>query len=260
VPPMAAVVPLAPATPAAPTPAAPTPLTPSPPNCDAPRDDETFEQFMQRCGSQGSENSFVPLPEGDLAVQEHEVTRGEFGAWLRRDVPAQPAPAGPPELPLVSVSRAQAAAYCAALRGARLPTRAEWRQALGTDTRWRTGTTPTRALAAGGSSPQDERTLGNQGSLYDLAGNVNEWTTDGADDAPYAMGAFFGEARDTVAGYLRDGTIEPGATDHTGFRCVRTIAPVAGAQRPAATPRPRPRPRPRATGGAGGDDLGDLGL
>jgi formylglycine-generating enzyme required for sulfatase activity len=165
-------------------------------------------------------NGFIALPDGSLLVQEHEVTRGEFALWLQRAHPDLAAPAGDSELPVVNVTRALAAEYCAAFPGARLPTRDEWRRALGANLPWTLAVTPARGLAAGGSSPRDERSL-SAGSLYDLVANVNEWTVDGADNNAYAMGAFFGEPRDTVADYLREGNVEAGPSEHTGLRCVR---------------------------------------
>lgn len=201
--PMPPTVPPSPAT-------EPSPVVPSPP---APVERPTPSALPES-------NAFIVLPEGSLSVQEHEVTRGEFALWQQRAHPDLAAPAGVAELPMVNVTRALAAEYCAAFSGARLPTRDEWRRALGASLEWTRTVAPARALAAGGSSTRDERSL-SAGSLYDLVANVNEWTADGPDSAAYAMGAFFGEPRDTVADYLRDGNVERGPSEHTGLRCVR---------------------------------------
>ena len=96
-----------------------------------------------------------------------------------------------PNLPVEQVNREEAQAYCLAI-GGRLPTEAEWEYAA------RAGTTQSRyaeldriAWHRGNSGFQTHpvgRKQGNQFGLYDMLGNVCEWTADWLGDyAPEAQ-------------------------------------------------------------------------
>jgi formylglycine-generating enzyme required for sulfatase activity len=95
-----------------------------------------------------------------------------------------------PDYPVGFVSHRDARAYCA-WRGKRLPTPYEWqRAALGTDGRdwpwgaWAAGAANinTHAAVKPGSYPQDKSPYG----VFDLGGNLLEWTTQGAIGGSYA--------------------------------------------------------------------------
>lgn len=121
-----------------------------------------------------------------------EVTIGQFDAFARSAggrTPRQPLWNDTPRHPVVNVTWQEAAAMCGWL-GGRLPTEAEWERAArgGEDGRifWWGDTFDRRSVNAGGSGAGDRwRTTAPVGSfppnaygLYDMAGNVWEWTAD----------------------------------------------------------------------------------
>jgi formylglycine-generating enzyme required for sulfatase activity len=131
-------------------------------------------------------------------VSSTEVTRRQWLALMPRD----PGPPGGDELPVASVSWADAQEFCLKLSEKegtryRLPTEAEWERACraGADlpppgradleaAAWFADNSEGAAHAVGGKTP-------NAWGLHDLLGNVAEWTLDAY--APYPAGE---EARD----------------------------------------------------------------
>ncbi|MGC6491594.1 MAG: SUMF1/EgtB/PvdO family nonheme iron enzyme [Myxococcota bacterium] len=136
-----------------------------------------------------------------------------------------------PTAPVVHVSHADARAF-AAWMGARLPTEAEWEHAA------RRGATPGNVWQGGfptlntaedgheGTAPAKAFAPSDDG-IYDLLGNVWEWTADRAPDKPGARWAKGGSflcddsfcARARPEARLAQGEME--TTNHLGFRVVK---------------------------------------
>ncbi len=185
-----------------------------------------------------------------LEANTHEVTREEYAAYLASlDAPAKKDATPikgwrePDEAtrrwPVTWVTWEQARGYCRAI-GARLPTSDEWTTLLGKGYPWGTSWPPPASWPiARGESAEPlavATTPGDRTSadLYDLAGNVQEWTasvkeglamTRGAslsmalDDAKAAIDA--GLEKWTVSGAGADAAAESIAGERLGLRCVR---------------------------------------
>jgi tetratricopeptide (TPR) repeat protein len=133
------------------------------------------------------------------------------------------------ELPVTRVSAVEAAAMCAK-RGSRLCSLAEWRLACG----GREGlaypygdeyvghrcNTEGTGLAPAGSRPECRSPFG----VYDMSGNVAEWTAEGADESSrYVAG---GDWSGSEAFTRSDAVVpfNPGLTSpRVGFRCCRMV-------------------------------------
>lgn len=152
-----------------------------------------------------------------------------------------------PEDPVVGVTRAMAADYCA-FRGGRLPTADEWTYAArGGDQRlfpW--GDSPPGAgpaaranhgaLARSGGRPSDAdgfRYVAPVGGLgeaggspfgaFELAGNVREWTATGAGDEAVVVGGGWRNAAHELRVTRRETVDAAGHAADLGFRCVREV-------------------------------------
>lgn len=154
-------------------------------------------------------------------IQRMEVSRGEYNLLVARESLGE----AESQLPVVKIGHAEAAAWCARL-DARLPTRAEWAQALGVDASglppWARGFTPELQLLSRADTPIALPTDENDGYRHAL-GNVNEWV-DATQHEPFqhAMGGYFGVPHDDLEDYVIHGTEERASgTEHTGFRCVK---------------------------------------
>ncbi len=128
---------------------------------------------------------------GSFELMDAEVTVEQYRAFAEasgRAIPRQPAWNGP-QHPVVNVTWAEAAAFCASL-GGRLPTEAEWEYAARggrSEFAWSSGETLVRdAVNAveidgrdrwGATAPVRSFPAGTFG-LFDMAGNVWEWTAD----------------------------------------------------------------------------------
>jgi formylglycine-generating enzyme required for sulfatase activity len=145
--------------------------------------------------------------------------------------------------PVTSVSWYAAQAYCA-WKNERLPTEAEWEYAAraGTSTAYWWGNEWDPAHAAGhskrGPDPVGKEAHGNPWKLFDMLGNVKEWTSTEYKPYPYDAGDGRENAQSdydrSVRGgswaddpkYLRSAVREwraPNSTDRfVGFRCART--------------------------------------
>jgi formylglycine-generating enzyme len=121
-------------------------------------------------------------------IDEHEVTNTEYERWMPDHRPQDSSPCA--DCPVVRVTWFEAGAYCAA-QGKRLPTEAEWEKAakggadrdpepLG-DYAWYAANSITRA------QPVAQKRSNGYG-LYDMLGNVREWTADWYDEKYYALG------------------------------------------------------------------------
>jgi formylglycine-generating enzyme required for sulfatase activity len=175
---------------------------------------------------------------------------GFGGAAGRARVPAVE---GRARHPVVHVAWADAAAYCA-WRGGRLPTETEWeRAAHGTlDARARFPWGDGLALADGraaantwqGKFPDhDDGSDGFRGTapvgsfaptsfgLYDMAGNVWEWTADRfdahSDDRAIRGGSWLCSPEHCIGFRIaaRGHAAPDEPTNHVGFRCLRSVVP-----------------------------------
>lgn len=189
-------------------------------------------------------------------IEATEVSNADYGACVSAGA-CDPTPyaedpvLGVPEHPVVGVSWLDARRYCR-WRGRRLPTEAEWeRAARGSDLRkwpWGPGFDPARANTrdpsdgfektapvghfSGGRSPY---------GVFDMAGNVAEWTADVFDPSLYrrepratnptgptqgrervVRGGSWGDGPHRVRVASRRAKSATEVDDGTGFRCART--------------------------------------
>jgi len=191
----------------------------------------------------------------DFFIDRNEVTNADYEACVQagacRKRGAIPPTLSAPELPAVRVGRAAAAAYCG-WRGKRLPTENEWeRAARGPDNRlypWGDAfdgdasngghAAPCeqngrlyRFTAPGGCFAHDVSAFG----VYDMAGNVAEWTADFYTSSPdlsspqidrtqgVIKGGYFYAEPAQLSGAWREPAPLTAAGDRTGFRCAKSI-------------------------------------
>lgn len=190
-----------------------------------------------------------------LAVGRFEITVAEYDQFARANGQALPPQvSNDPQMPVVNVSWAQAAAYAnwlSAQTGAtyRLPSEAEWEYfaRAGVTTRWPDGDDSISAQIIGSvlnkrSKPEKARSNpANAFQVVNALGNVREWTLDAwqesfagapTDGSPVAgsgmrvvRGGSFEDDRDGLRLSSRIGLAEGSADGMTGFRVVREIHP-----------------------------------
>ncbi len=196
-------------------------------------------------------NAWTAGAAAGLEANAHEVTREEYASFLgtldaKAKKSATPIQAwsepddASKRLPVTWVTWEQADGYCHAA-GARLPSSDEWGKLLGKGYPWGAGWPPPNAVAIGRAetaeplevaTTADDKT---RAELYDLAGNVQEWTSTVKDGLAIARGASISMAPDdakaaiesglekwTVAGAGADAAKESIAGARLGFRCVRS--------------------------------------
>ncbi len=119
----------------------------------------------------------------DLLVDRYETTNFEYNEFLKAKYPAEPENMGPENFP-VMVSWPRANEYCA-FRDKRLMTEAEWEKVAkgGVNARYATSTGElSNDLARIGDHYSGPTAVGsfppNPYGVYDLVGNVSEWTAD----------------------------------------------------------------------------------
>jgi formylglycine-generating enzyme len=160
------------------------------------------------------------IPNG-FWLGQTEVTQA---AWKKMNGGDAPSHFKGDELPVESVDWNQANAYCQAI-GGRLPTEKEWEYAA------RAGTTGPRygaldAIAwytanSGGTTHRAGRKQANAFGLYDMLGNVWEWTSDNYDAQRKTMrgGSWSGNAGGVRVSF-RIGNVPSTRYVEFGFRCV----------------------------------------
>ena len=190
-----------------------------------------------------------------IQVQRHEVTNAEYAlflrtldadarakaeplkAWSGLKVPSSMAPK-----PVVWVTWERADAFCRAL-DAKLPTSGEWGAAVGDVYPWGSTWPPSGGLsgvAVGKPEGTDladvesSTTDRNNDDVYDLAGNVQEWTSTVKDGLATVRGGSITMKNEDAIVAVKDGNqmfteagagtgakLEATAGPHLGFRCVK---------------------------------------
>jgi formylglycine-generating enzyme required for sulfatase activity len=173
-------------------------------------------------------------------MADREVTVGAFKDFLNKDLSLLPkAPAfnrhWEDPYPMVNVSWRTADLYCK-LRGARLPTRDEWKYAAQAGIEsglpwWNKNTTPNYANIEGfreGRFPmpvtEDDSAKGNRRNdwnLFDMLGNVNEWTSESTPAGVWVAGGSFANTWDFIKNSSNWFSLsEPLGSNTVGFRCI----------------------------------------
>lgn len=181
-------------------------------------------------------------------IDRHEVTNAQYQGFVEAThhrAPYHWAHGAPvPEMPVYNVSWDDANAYCQ-WKGERLPTEAEWERAArggkeGLDYPW--GDQPDPKLArfnvAAGPGPVAKFPPNGFG-VYDMAGNVSEWTADWFDGAYYASspsvdpkgpaageykvirGGAWSDSGRRITVFFRNWVRPNQTTPNIGFRCAR---------------------------------------
>jgi hypothetical protein len=150
-----------------------------------------------------------------------------------------------PTQPVVGVSWYEANAYCARLTArlqgegqqvkARLPTEAEWRQAAGKENYpwgpdFDAANANTRESKLNQTTPVHMYPAGRtKDGIWDMAGNVWEWTADRADEGSWEayrlLGGAFWNGKDAVGAAARGGLDPYGRNDYIGFRVL--VSPIS---------------------------------
>lgn len=194
----------------------------------------------------------------DYLIDQYETTNGQFKAWLKsqgRYSPAQIADIvqrlqmQQDDIPVRNITWFKAQEFCQAM-GKRLPSEAEWEKAArGTDGReypWGNEWNPDFAnvgqneqdLTPGGTYEQGKSPYG----VYDMAGNIMEWTADWYEAYPGAEykspnygnkrrvargGSWGGVGHYVIPHYFRTAyrfNFPPdGAYNDVGFRCAMDV-------------------------------------
>lgn len=162
-------------------------------------------------------------------VDRFEVVNAAYDAFLKSTghlpPPAYDAASlkGKESAPVTNVSWYDATAFCK-WAGKRLPTEEEWQEAAlgGTKTTypWGNGLDAGKANTAetGFQAPVPAGSFAPHHELYDMIGNVSEWTATGGGTKIKKGGSFLSAAKEAPAGQEAN----PGERDRAGgFRCVK---------------------------------------
>jgi formylglycine-generating enzyme required for sulfatase activity len=178
-----------PSNPAAPTTPAPSP-TPSVRSKVNAADGQIYVWIPPGSFAMGCSSGDGDCDPDELPVHTVRIRRGFWlgrtevtnGQWARRMKPTPTLDrAGTANHPVVSMERAEAKAYCAAI-GGRLPTEAEWEYAARAGSRERFYDTLSQIAWFEDDSDDRPHPVGektpNAYGLYDMLGNVDEWVLD----------------------------------------------------------------------------------
>jgi formylglycine-generating enzyme required for sulfatase activity len=215
----------------------------------------------RNCEDDEKQRHPVPLAK-PFWVMDAEVTLAQYrqfiksaratflGRWLHSDdvfVPPQP-DHGDDRYPVVNVTWYDATAFCRFVRG-RLPTEAEWEYAArgGSSERIYPWGNEFRRDLANAYQPVHRNQAGAvrsfraNGRLYDMAGNVSEWTASEYRPYPYSVGdgregsdsrnlrvlrgGSWKEDPERLRVSFRERASPDRRGDFVGFRCVRDVSP-----------------------------------
>jgi formylglycine-generating enzyme required for sulfatase activity len=205
--------------PPAPTPPAPLPKT-QPRDTGLPAGMALVPAGSFIFGQAGAERKlFLPA----FWIDFFEVTNADYAKV--RGIEFTPAKAN---YPVADISWKDAMVYCEAA-GKRLPTEEEWEKAArGTDGRrfpWGNDYDPAKVNAenrADGTMPVGRFRAGaSPYGLFDMAGNVAEWTSSGDDQARIYKGGAWGSPPADLASGARDQLTTPFHVLYLGFRCAK---------------------------------------
>ncbi len=188
-------------------------------------------------------------------LDSHEVTHEQYAAFVKEKSHRAPYhwlkgqyAAALAKVPVYNVSWDDAKAYCDA-RGARLPTEAEWERAArggleAQDYPWGDKFDSKYLRFNTESGPQEVGKFApNAFGLYDMAGNVSEWTADyfereyytkspgndpqGPAEGNYRIirGGAWSDAAKRVTVYFRNWVRPSQRTPNLGFRCAKSATP-----------------------------------
>lgn len=144
--------------------------------------------FKQGCNDFGREHGapahWVYL--NDFFIDKFEVTNKQFEQIIPEHVPRRSTLSSCDDCPVSKVTWYEAADYCY-LIGKTLPTEAQWEKAAGGENGcefpWGSQFDPAHPQARGGLKLRDKTSavgsyLPNKYGIYDMAGNIWEWTSD----------------------------------------------------------------------------------
>jgi formylglycine-generating enzyme required for sulfatase activity len=180
-------------------------------------------------------------------LDKHEVTNAEYRIFVEktgRKAPYHWIGQQPPDLPVYNVDWEDANAYCH-WAGGRLPTEAEWEYAARggkADVDYPWGDQPDTKLArfnVGTGAGPVAKFPANGFGLFDMAGNVSEWTADWFDRGYYAKspaadpkgpasgeykvirGGAWSDSPKRITVFFRNWVRPNQRTPNIGFRCAR---------------------------------------
>ena len=219
-----------------------------------------------------------PIAVPAFYVDQYEVTAQRYDQYLNRTGEAWPkfwehmSGVQVANRPVMGVTWEEAAAYCD-YQGKRLPTEQEWEKAArGTDGRlypWGTASPNDQSanyveararafdgqmlppinfyhdrLANVGASPADQSPYG----VYDLAGNVREWTTSDheTEGSKVVRGGSWNSGPQALQTVFRIGVNPRAQEPWIGFRCVQSATANPGGTAFPANPKPVSSPKPPA--------------
>jgi formylglycine-generating enzyme required for sulfatase activity len=180
-------------------------------------------------------------------LDKHEVTNGQYQVFVEKTKHRQPyhwTGPHPAELPVYNVSWDDANAYCQ-WKAERLPTEAEWEYAArggkdAMDYPWGDQADAKQARFNMGTGPGAVAKYQPNGfGLYDMAGNVSEWTADWFDGSYYQnspavdpkgpatgeykviRGGAWSDNGKRITVFFRNWVRPDQRTPNVGFRCAR---------------------------------------
>ena len=180
----------------------------------------------------GAPDNANEIPVATFAMGRTEVTQGQWKALMHRN-PSKNAKCGD-DCPVDSVSWEEAQSFIEMLnektgKNYRLASRAEWEYACRAGGKHRyCGATDAYAIAwhkgnSGGETHIVATQKPNAFGLYDMNGNVDEWTADGKDKYYMVRGGSYRDDLDLLYPHLRNEMHINTKEAYVGFRLVRSL-------------------------------------
>lgn len=180
----------------------------------------------------GAPDNANEMPVATFAMGKTEVTQAQWKALMHRN-PSKNAKCGE-DCPVESVSWEDVQSFIEILnektgKKYRLASRAEWEYACRAGGKHRyCGATDAYSSAwhkgnSGGETHIVATQKPNAFGLYDMNGNVGEWTADGKDKYYTVRGGAYSDELDQLYPHLRDETYINRKEPNIGFRLVRTL-------------------------------------